>query len=104
MIENSTDCTYVNVLVTKLSSDNTGTNAGDFDLFARNTQVTTTTYPQAPITLSSITSYSVQVTLKDSQGQTINVPYLNNPDFVSDVLAPGKVVFNFMVTTVQVDI
>ncbi len=104
MIENSSDCSYVDVLVTKLYCDSAGTNGGDFDLLARNTQVTTKTYPQAPITLSSPASYTVQTTLKDSQGVAISVPYLSNPDHVSGVLVQGKVVFNFIVTTVQVDV
>ncbi len=104
MIENSNDCTYVDVLVTKLYCDASGTNAGDFDLFARNTQVTTKTYPQAPITLSSAASYTLVATLKDSQGYAVNFPFLTNPDTVNGDLAEGKVVFNFIVTTVQVDV
>ncbi len=104
MIENSSDCSYVDVLVTRLYCDSSGTNGGDFDLLARNTQVTTNTYPQTPITLSSPTSYTIQATMKDSIGQTISIPYLTNPDSVICVLAPGKVVFNFIVTTVQVDV
>ncbi len=101
MTESASGCTYVDVLVTRLSSYSFGTNGGDFDLLARNANVVTTTYPQAPIHLDSPSPFTVNVTLENIHGQTIEWPYLTNPDSFSGVLAAGNVVFNFIVTTVQ---